>query len=157
MILYLLSRFKEFNDWAQVNILDLVAAKFTDATEDEIFSVLNLLDDRLRHANSAIVLGVVKLFLKVTEPLPDIHTQVFNRVKPSLITLMEASDSHEQCYAVLVHIHVLVQKLKSLTSGSEVLFGAPGDHKYFLCLYNEPLYLRCTKVKVSLSFFQLLI
>ena len=80
--------------------------------------------------------------------MPHIYSQVFGRVKPSLITLMEGSDSHEISYAVLTHIHAMVQKLRNLTNGTDVLFGAPGDHKPFLCLYNEPLYLRCAKIKV---------
>lgn len=94
------------------------------------------------------MLGVVKLFLKLTESIPHIYQQVFGRVKPSLITLMESSESHELSYSVLMHIRALVQKLRQLTNGSDVLFGAPGDHKPFMCLYNEPLYLRCAKVEV---------
>eukprot|EP00026_Physarum_polycephalum_P003187 Phypoly_transcript_03197.p1 GENE.Phypoly_transcript_03197~~Phypoly_transcript_03197.p1 ORF type:complete len:776 (+),score=144.14 Phypoly_transcript_03197:101-2428(+) len=148
VILYLFSRIKDFNDWGQAAILEFAATKFTEPTEQDIFDLLNLLDDRLKNANTAIVLGVVKLFLKLTESLPHIYSQVFGRVKPSLITLMEASDSHEISFSVLTHIHALVQKLRNLTNGADVLFGAPGDHKPFLCMYNEPLYLRCAKVKV---------
>jgi AP-4 complex subunit beta-1 len=148
IILYLFSRFKDFNDWGQAAILEFAATKFNEPTEQDIFDLLNLLDEKLKNANTAIVLAVVKLFLKLTESMPHIYSQVFGRVKPSLITLMEGSDSHEISYSVLVHILALVQKLRNLTEGADVLFGAPGDHKPFLCLYNEPLYLRCAKVKV---------
>jgi hypothetical protein len=41
----------------------------------------NVLDEKLRHPNNALVLAVIKLFLKYTENMPEIHQQVYFRVK----------------------------------------------------------------------------
>lgn len=47
VILYLLTRFKDFNEWGQAAILEIVTAKFTEPTEQDVFDILNLLDDRV--------------------------------------------------------------------------------------------------------------
>jgi AP-4 complex subunit beta-1 len=47
IILYLFSRIKDFNDWGQAAILELSAKKFDEPTEQDVFDLLNLLDDRV--------------------------------------------------------------------------------------------------------------
>ena len=44
-------------------------------------SYQNVLDDRLRHANLGVVLGAVRLFLHLTEDMPQLHTDVHSRIK----------------------------------------------------------------------------
>ncbi|URD76701.1 hypothetical protein MUK42_35579 [Musa troglodytarum] len=69
---------------------------------DDIFDIMNLLEDRLQHANGAVVLATIK---------------VYERIKAPLLTLV-GSGSSEQSYAVLSHLHLLfsdpsyVKKLK---------------------------------------------
>lgn len=65
MIINLLNRIKEFNEWGQSIILDL-AAKYKPPTQEEMFDIMNLLEDRFKHASSAVVLGAVKVFLHLT-------------------------------------------------------------------------------------------
>lgn len=38
--------------------------------------MMNLLEDRLQHANGAVVLATIKLFLQLTLSMADIHQQV---------------------------------------------------------------------------------
>lgn len=47
IIHYLLTRFREFSDWGQCAVLDLIA-KYTPANEDELFGMMNLLDPALK-------------------------------------------------------------------------------------------------------------
>ena len=44
-------------------------------------SYQNVLDDRLRHANLGVVLGAVRLFLHLTEDMPQLQTDVHSRIK----------------------------------------------------------------------------
>lgn len=68
-------RFKEFSEWAQCAVLELVS-KYVPSDSDEIFDMMNLLEDRLQHANGAVVLATIKLFLQLTLSMADIHQQV---------------------------------------------------------------------------------
>lgn len=68
-------RIKEFNEWAQCIALELVS-KYVPTDSDEIFDIMNLLEDRLQHANGAVVLATIKVFLHMTLSMTDVHQQV---------------------------------------------------------------------------------
>eukprot|EP00271_Cylindrocystis_brebissonii_P008450 TRINITY_DN22760_c0_g1_i1.p1 TRINITY_DN22760_c0_g1~~TRINITY_DN22760_c0_g1_i1.p1 ORF type:complete len:662 (-),score=187.19 TRINITY_DN22760_c0_g1_i1:319-2133(-) len=99
---------------------------------------MNLLEDRLQHANSAVVLATTKVFLHLTLSMADVHQQVYERIKAPLLTLMSAS-SPEQAYAILSHLALLVQR-------APVLF-AP-DYKHFYCRFSDPTYVKKLKVEI---------
>lgn len=68
-------RIKDFNEWAQCSILEMVS-KYVPPDSNEIFDIMNLLEDRLQHANGAVVLATIKLFLQLTLDMTDVHQQV---------------------------------------------------------------------------------
>ena len=43
-----------------------------------MFDIMNLLEDRLRHNNSAVVLAATRLFLNITLTHADVHQQAGN-------------------------------------------------------------------------------
>ena len=104
----LLNRLKAFSEWAQCAVLEL-ASHYKPADADEMFDIMNLLEDRLRHANSAVVLATVRLFLLLTLDHPDIHQMVYERIKTPMVTLA-ASGTGEVAYAVWSHLCLLVQR-----------------------------------------------
>lgn len=57
-------------------MLELVA-KYIPSDNSEIFDIMNLLEDRLQHANGAVVLATTKVFLHLTLSMADVHQQVF--------------------------------------------------------------------------------
>lgn len=68
-------RIREFSEWAQCLVLELVV-KYVPSDSSEIFDIMNLLEDRLQHANGAVVLATIKLFLQLTMSMTDVHQQV---------------------------------------------------------------------------------
>lgn len=66
---------KEFSEWAQCIVLELVS-KYVPMDSEEIFDIMNLLEDRLQHANGAVVLATIKVFLHMTLSMTDVHQQV---------------------------------------------------------------------------------
>lgn len=72
-------RIKEFNEWAQCLILELVS-KYIPSDSNDIFDTMNLLEDRLQHANGAVVLATIKVFLHLTMSMTDVHQQVHIKV-----------------------------------------------------------------------------
>jgi vesicle coat complex subunit len=137
IIYYLLNRIKQFNEWAQCIVLELVS-KYVPPDSNEIFDIMNLLEDRLQHANGAVVLATIKLFLQLTLSMTDVHQQVYERIKAPLLTQV-SSGSSEQSYAILSHLHLLVMRAPMLFSS---------DYKHFYCQYNEPFYVKKLKLEM---------
>lgn len=65
LVISLLNRIKDFNEWGQSVILDL-CSKYKPVDKAEMFDIMNLLEDRFKHASSSVVLGAVKVFLLMT-------------------------------------------------------------------------------------------
>lgn len=68
-------RIKDFTEWAQCLVLEMVS-KYIPSDSDESFDMMNILEDRLQHTNSAVVLATIKVFLHLTISMADIHQQV---------------------------------------------------------------------------------
>ncbi|XP_047327888.1 beta-adaptin-like protein A [Impatiens glandulifera] len=136
-IYYFLNRIREFSEWAQCFVLELVS-KYVPSDSNEIFDIMNLLEDRLQHANGAVVLATVKLFLQLTLSMTDVHQQVYERIKAPLLTLV-SSGSPEQSYAVMGHLHLLVMRAPMLFSS---------DYKHFYCQYVDPFYVKKLKLEM---------
>ncbi len=66
---------QEFSEWAQCQVLEAVSA-YKPSNEQEVYDIMNVLDDRLLHSNSAVVMATVKLFLHLTLFMPPTHQQV---------------------------------------------------------------------------------
>ncbi|KAJ3701781.1 hypothetical protein LUZ61_005486 [Rhynchospora tenuis] len=137
IIYYLLNRIKDFSEWAQCLVLDLVS-KYIPADNNEIFDIMNLLEDRLQHANGAVVLATINVFLHLTMSMTDVHQQVYERIKAPLLTLVGAG-SPEQSYAVLCHLHLLVMRAPMLFSS---------DYKHFYCQFSDPSYVKKLKLEM---------
>ncbi|KAI9192321.1 hypothetical protein LWI28_021181 [Acer negundo] len=137
VIYYFLNRMRVFSEWAQCTVLELVS-KYVPSDNNEIFDIMNLLEDRLQHANGAVVLATIKVFLHLTLSMNDVHQQVYERIKAPLLTLV-SSGSPEQSYAVLSHLHLLVMR-------APFIFAS--DYKHFYCQYNEPSYVKKLKLEM---------
>eukprot|EP00300_Choanocystis_sp_HF-7_P040041 c6447_g1_i1.p1 GENE.c6447_g1_i1~~c6447_g1_i1.p1 ORF type:complete len:738 (-),score=203.98 c6447_g1_i1:33-2246(-) len=128
---YLLNRLKDFTDWAQCSVLRVVS-RYTPESKEEVFDVMNLLEDTFRNANSALVMAATKVFLNISQSLPNIHEQVLVRLKTPLITLM-TSGSDESAYAVLSHLKLLAKRNPDVFTQ---------EYKHFFCRGND---LSCVK------------
>lgn len=87
---------RDFNEWSQCVVLELLA-RYKPVSQEETFNIMNLLEERLRHSNSAVVLGATKVFLNLTEDMPAVHQQVFSRLKAPMLTLMTAGVFEQAC------------------------------------------------------------
>jgi AP-4 complex subunit beta-1 len=141
ILYFLLNRLRDMSEWQQCHVLALVL-KYTPANEDEMFDIMNLLEERLKGSNSAVILGCAHIFLHLTQNLPAVHTQVFERLKEPLLTLMATSHHFETTYAVLCHIKLLVQREPGVFKAT---------HKDFFCRLNDPTFIKCIKMDILVS------
>jgi AP-4 complex subunit beta-1 len=137
LMLYLFNRLHEFPEWGQTVILEL-AVRYTPQSQDEMFDIMNLLEDRFRHANSAVVLATTKVFLKYTEHEPEIKHDVLRRLKAPLLTLVSASGV-ELAFVILSHIRVLAGVAPSIFADS---------YKQFFCRHTEPPCVKLVKIEI---------
>ena len=108
-----------------------------------MFDIMNLLEDRFKHASSSVVLGAVKVFLHLTKEDETLSRQVYERLQAPLITLMtssETTESYEVSYNVLSHIHLLVIR------GANAVFES--EYKHFFIKYDEPSYIKNLKLEI---------
>jgi AP-4 complex subunit beta-1 len=142
LVIKLLNRIKDFNEWGQSVILDM-CSKYTPSSREEMFDIMNLLEDRFKHASSSVVLGAIKVFLHLSDHDPELSKQVYLRMQAPLITLMtssETTESYEVSYNVLSHIHLLVLR------GANFVFES--EYKQFFVKYDEPSYIKNLKLDI---------
>lgn len=135
IVMHLLGRIKEFNEWGQCAVLEVVC-KYKPNDEATVFRIMNVLNDRLKHANSAVVMGTVKVFLHLTATMPDVYRRVFESVREPMLTLMN-SQTFEISYPVLSHCCLLVSQMPDIFEDS---------YKQFFCRYNDPPSVKTVKL-----------
>ncbi|DBA85225.1 TPA: hypothetical protein ACH3X2_005929 [Trebouxia sp. C0005] len=137
LVISLLNRIKEFSEWAQCQVLEF-ASHYRPSDEQEVYDFMNVLDDRLSHSNSAVVMATVKMFLHYTLSMPATHQQVLERIKDPLMTLL-SRDNFETAYAVLCHFHLIAQR-------APIIFSQ--IYTTFYCRINEPSYIKHLKLDI---------
>ncbi|CAG8609055.1 4204_t:CDS:10, partial [Diversispora eburnea] len=134
---YLFQRFREFNEWHQCLVMNILC-RYKPESEEEIFEIMNLLDDGLRHHNSGVQLATMKLFIQLTLDIPEVHEDLYKRIKEPLLTLLSLSIP-EIMYSCLEHLYLLV-----LVYPSRKLLER--DYKQFYRRINEPSYVTIKKL-----------
>jgi vesicle coat complex subunit len=141
IMLHLLNRIHEFNEFAKVQVLELVP-RYIPANEDEGFQIMNLLDPVLRSSSSAAVLATVRAFVSLAEQVGDdleaMKHQIVSRVKPCLVTQISAGSS-EMMYTLLKHVQTLAEMCPGVFDD---------EYRQFYVRFNEPSYVKYLKVKI---------
>ncbi|KAE8623153.1 hypothetical protein XENTR_v10005520 [Xenopus tropicalis] len=134
---HLLNRMAELDQWGQSEVLGFLL-RYNPKTEDELFDILNLLDNFLKSNHTSVVMGATKLFLVLAVEFPNVQRDVLGRLKGPLLAA-SASESKEMCFAALCHVR-------------EILRSMPGHfsshYKKFFCSYNDPHYIKSQKMDI---------
>ncbi|CAH1269881.1 AP4B1 [Branchiostoma lanceolatum] len=134
---YLLNRVQDFSEWGQCQVLHFLL-KYKPSEEEETFDIMNIVDVCLKHSNSGVIMAALKYFLFLTQDMPQIQEQVYNRAKSPLLNII-TSGGPELSYVALCHIQYILKT-------SPGLFNK--DFKKFFCRYNDPLYVKTKKLQV---------
>lgn len=137
IVLHLISMLKDFNEWGQIYVITLLK-KYIPDSQDELFAIMNLLDSRCQHPNSALVLATIDLFLTLTSAYPEIHQHVYLRVKAPIMALLLRTNV-ETIYATLCHVSLISKRVPQLFASA---------YKFFFARETEPEYMKLTKVHV---------
>ncbi|XP_043572922.1 AP-4 complex subunit beta-1 [Chiloscyllium plagiosum] len=134
---HLLNRMKDLDHWGQSEVLAYLV-RYKTRTEDEVFTILNVLDGFLKSSQPNVVMATTKLFLLLSEDFPHVQIDVLERVKGPLLAIC-TSECHELCFLGLCHAR-------------EILRSSPGHfsghYKKFFCMYSEPNYIKYQKMEI---------
>ena len=141
IMLHLLNRIHEFNEFAKVQILELVP-RYIPANNDEGYQIMNLLDPVLRTTDSGATMATIKAFLSLADQIGDdpveMKRQIVHRIKAPIVTQI-SSGSSEIMYALLKHVMVL----------TEICPGVFDDeYRQFYVRYNEPTHVKYLKIAI---------
>ena len=138
IMLHLLNRIHEFNEFAKVQVLELVP-RYIPANEDEGYQIMNLLDPVLRTSSSGAVMASIRAFLSLAEHLdPNLRPQIIERVKVPLITHISAGSS-ELMFSLLKHVLELAATCPGVLDD---------EYRQFYVRYNEPTHVKYLKVQI---------
>ena len=142
MVNHLLNIFNQLNEWGQVTVLHLLS-KFTPKDQQQMFDIMNILEEYLKTSSGAIVLGVTKVFINFTKDNEVLYPQVIKRLRDPLITLLSScaiQNTPEIQFSILCHIYFLILK------GGRETFSEL--YKRFYAEYEEPLFIKKIKLKI---------
>ncbi|EFJ51657.1 hypothetical protein VOLCADRAFT_56821 [Volvox carteri f. nagariensis] len=137
LVYSLLNRIKEFSDWGQCQVLQL-ATHYTPTSEAEVYDMLNALEDRMGHVNSAVVMATIGVFLRLTINMTATHQQVLERIREPVKTLISRDDA-PTAYAALSHVLLLVQRAPMIFENDAVAF---------FCRTHDPWFVKKLKLEI---------
>lgn len=146
------SRIRQFNEWGQCAILTLLA-NYVPETDDELYDILNILEDRLKHSSSSVVLSAAKCFIDLTAGKKALKEPILLRLKSPFLTLISTAPN-EIAYVVLTHFQYLVLLFEEEEESevdheqSLVVRSISSDYKLFFCAFTDPVYIKLTKLDV---------
>ncbi|KPA81670.1 putative beta-adaptin [Leptomonas pyrrhocoris] len=140
LLYQLLNRLRVLNEWQQIQVIRL-CLQYTPSSEDEMFDMMNLLDERLESNNTGVVIACSCAFFHLTQNAPAVQRKVFQRLREPLLVIA-TSHVTETAYAALCHVKLLVQRDPRLFDE---------DIRAFYCTVNEPSSNKCVKMDILAS------
>lgn len=137
LVYYLLNQIAQYDEWQLGTILE-VMLKYRPKDNKELFTIMNLLDDKLSLSNAHVILGITNVFLQYSEDLPKIHQKVYMRLKEPLLLLL-SMESPELQYTVLKHIKIMVERCPEVFHN---------NHTNFFFNRYEPTYIKLVKLEI---------
>lgn len=138
IVVYLVNRIKDFDEFGQAIILDLVY-RYDPESEDEMYGIMNNIVDLLKGSASCVILAIIKIFLKYFEYESAIVEQVMNKIKGPMLTLL-ANGEQEMRYVVVCHLQNLINR------GAANFFEK--EYKSFYCHADDPNYIQDVKLDI---------
>ncbi|KAK3883794.1 hypothetical protein Pcinc_011919 [Petrolisthes cinctipes] len=131
---HLLARIMNFSEHSAVFVLT-VLARYFPKSEDELYLLLNTLDELLSSKAPAVLVSTVRLFVRWTAEHPHLKKDMMEMIRPSVCKIL-AQNVAETSY-------LLLEFLSELGEIRQV-FGP--YYKYFLVRSKDPGYIKAQKL-----------
>ncbi|KAJ3223250.1 hypothetical protein HK099_001341 [Clydaea vesicula] len=134
----LVTALNDCSEWGQVYILEALMFVIPyDSNDAELLA--ERISPRLQHTNSAIILTATKVIIYLTNYISSdaVAESFFRKLGPPLVTLLH--NTPEVQYVTLRNILLILQRYPPFLRN---------DVKVFFCKYNDPIYVKLTKLEV---------
>ncbi|XP_067129338.1 AP-4 complex subunit beta-1-like [Centruroides vittatus] len=133
---YLLSRILSFHEWGISTVLHFIQ-KYVPQKEEELFEILNSLDDYLTHNNSLIVIQTLQIFLSLcNNNFPHLLKEALNCVFPKIQSNL-VSSNNELVYSTLILVEQYIVYSKELFCS---------NYKLFFCHFSDSMIVKVKKL-----------
>lgn len=124
------------DEWSQASILNALL-NFIPTSHEDAFVLIDKAIAQLQHANSAVVLNAFKLLLYLLNFVDVIEDYIPKKLSNSLSSLL--SKPPEIQFLILRNVILLILSKPKLI---------PFDVTVFFCEYNDPIYVKDTKLEI---------
>jgi len=134
----LLAALNECTEWGQTVILNALV-KYTPSSSREAESIADRITARLQHANSAVVLGAIRVLMCYMDQIQseEVNRTICRKMSAPLVTLL--SKEPEIQYVALRNMSLILQKRPDVLRS---------EMKVFFCKYNDPIYVKMEKLEI---------
>ncbi|KAG0275418.1 AP-4 complex subunit beta-1 [Linnemannia exigua] len=135
---HLLRRYK---DWTpgQLQVVLGVLCRYKPETDDEIYEIMNDVDDGLQHTSLAVQMATLRLFIWLCQDLAEIDEDVQTTIEETLLKHLE-SPQPDLVFASLHHLSLLLEKSGKLRHSS------PQHLSMIFCKPNDPITIKLKKL-----------
>ncbi|KAF9958489.1 AP-4 complex subunit beta-1 [Mortierella alpina] len=138
---HLIQRYKDWTP-AQLQIVLGVLCRYKPQTEDEIYEIMNSVDDGLQHPSLGIQMATLRLFIWLCQDLSEIQDDVQTTIEETLIRHLDSSDP-DLAYASLKHLALLVEITGKLRHSN-----SPQHIQPLHCRLGDAVVIKMEKVKL---------
>ncbi|KAF9913353.1 AP-4 complex subunit beta-1 [Linnemannia zychae] len=126
---HLLRRYKDWTS-GQLQIVLGILCRYKPETDDEIYEIMNDVDDGLQHSSLAVQMATLRLFIWLCQDLTEIDEDVQTTIEETLLKHLE-SPHPDLVFASLHHLGLILEKSRKLRHTSlqhlSAIFHKPND------------------------------
>ncbi|KAG9323605.1 hypothetical protein KVV02_006894 [Mortierella alpina] len=146
---HLIQRYKDWTP-AQLQIVLNVLCRYKPQTDDEIYEIMNNVDDGLQHPSLGIQMATLRLFIWLCQDLSEIQEDVQTTIEAyktihcteTLIRHLDSSDP-DLVYASLKHLALLIEVTGGLCHNN-----SPQHVQSLCCRPGDPVVTKVEKLKL---------
>ncbi|KAF9285161.1 AP-4 complex subunit beta-1 [Mortierella alpina] len=138
---HLIQRYKDWTP-AQLQIVLNVLCRYKPQTEDEIYEIMNNVDDGLRHPSLGLQMATLRLFIWLCQDLNEIQEDVQTTIEETLIRHLDSHDP-DLIYASLKHLALLIDVTGGLRHSN-----SPQQIQSIYCRPGDPVVTKLEKLKL---------
>ncbi|KAF9576905.1 AP-4 complex subunit beta-1 [Mortierella alpina] len=138
---HLIQRYKDWTP-AQLQVVLSVLCRYKPQTEDEIYEIMNNVDEGLRHPSLGIQMATLRLFIWLCQDLSEIQEDVQTTIEETLIRHLDSSDP-DLVYASLKHLALLIDITGGLRHSN-----SPQHIQSLYCRPGDPAMIKVEKLKL---------
>ncbi|KAF8948580.1 AP-4 complex subunit beta-1 [Haplosporangium gracile] len=134
---------RRYKDWTpgQLQVILGMLCRYKPESDDEIYEIMNDVDDGLQHTSLAVQMATLRLFIWLCQDLAEIDEDVQTTVEETLLKHLE-SPHPDLVFASLHHLALILEKSGRLRHDSTQHLSA------ILCKPNDPIVIKLKKLEL---------